>query len=80
MSNEAFGKHMVWTVDPRTKSEIGIGYSSLVEAQAEASKLEQVGYKILRISPTPAYGAPYSIPLDNPQGFIDAVRPFLLRE
>ncbi|MDB5488477.1 MAG: hypothetical protein JWQ58_2192, partial [Reyranella sp.] len=22
----AFGKHMVWTVDPRTKSEIGIGY------------------------------------------------------
>lgn len=48
----AFGKHMVWTVDPRTKSEIGIGYSSLVEAQAEAVKLEQVGYKILRISPT----------------------------
>ena len=48
----AFGKHMVWTVDPRTKSEIGIGYSSLVEAQAEAIKLEQVGYKILRISPT----------------------------
>jgi len=48
----AFGKHMVWTVDPRTKSEIGIGYSSLVEAQAEAVKLEQVGYTILRISPT----------------------------
>ena len=46
----AFGKHMVWTVDPRTKSEIGIGYSSLVEAQAEAVKLEQVGYKILRIA------------------------------
>jgi hypothetical protein len=42
---------MVWTVDPRTQSEIGIGYSSLVEAQAEAVKLEQVGYKILRISP-----------------------------
>ena len=39
------------TVDPRTQSEIGIGYSSLVEAQAEAVKLEQVGYKILRISP-----------------------------
>jgi len=52
MSNEAFGKHMVWTVDPRTKSEIGIGYSSLVEAQAEAAKLEQVGYTILRIVPT----------------------------
>ncbi len=52
MSNEAFGKHMVWTVDPRTQSEIGIGYSSLAEAQAEAVKLEQVGYKILRISPT----------------------------
>ncbi|HQS15646.1 hypothetical protein [Reyranella sp.] len=48
----AFGKHMVWTVDPRTQSEIGIGYSSLVEAQAEATKLEQVGYKILRITPT----------------------------
>ncbi|WP_422009599.1 hypothetical protein [Reyranella sp.] len=48
----AFGKHMVWTIDPRTKSEIGIGYSSLVEAQAEAVKLEQVGYTILRISPT----------------------------
>lgn len=51
MSNEAFGKHMVWTVDPRTQSEIGIGYSSLMEAEAEAVKLEQVGYRILRITP-----------------------------
>ena len=50
MSNEAFGKHMVWTVDPRTKSEIGIGYSSLVEAQAEASKLEQVPFTFARMS------------------------------
>ena len=44
----AFGKHMVWAIDPRTKSEIGIGYSSLAEALAEAVKLEHVGYKILR--------------------------------
>ena len=52
MTKEAFGKHMVWTVDPRTQAEIGIGYSSLAEAQAEAVKLENVGYKILRIAPT----------------------------
>lgn len=52
MANEVFGKHMVWTVDPRTNAEIGIGYSSLTEAQAEAVKLENVGYKILRITPT----------------------------
>jgi hypothetical protein len=52
MANEVFGKHMVWTVDPRTQAEIGIGYSTLAEAQAEAVKLENVGYKILRITPT----------------------------
>lgn len=52
MTKEVFGKHMVWTVDPRTNAEIGIGYSSLTEAQAEAVKLENVGYKILRITPT----------------------------
>jgi hypothetical protein len=52
MTNDTFGKHMVWTVDPRTNSEVGIGYSSFAEAQAEAVKLERVGYKILRIVPT----------------------------
>ena len=52
MAKEVFGKHMVWTVDPRTKNEIGIGYSSLAEAEAEAVKLAEVGYKILRITPT----------------------------
>lgn len=52
MTNTTFGKHMVWTVDPRTKNEIGIAYSSLAEAEAEAIKLEHVGYKILRIVPT----------------------------
>lgn len=52
MANEVFGKHMVWTIDPRTQTEIGIGYSTLAEAQAEAVKLENVGYKILRITPT----------------------------
>lgn len=52
MTKESFGKHMVWTIDPRTQAEIGIGYSSLAEAQAEAVKLENVGYRILRITPT----------------------------
>ena len=52
MTKEAFGKHMVWTVNPHTQAEIGIGYSRLAEAQAEAVKLENVGYKILRILPT----------------------------
>ena len=53
MTKEAFGKHMVWTRNLRTQAEIGIGYSSLAEAEAEAIKLEQGGgYKILRITPT----------------------------
>ena len=65
MSNQAFGKHMVWTVDPRTQSEIGIGYSSLVEAQAEAVKLEQVGYKILRISRLAVGRASAALPRDH---------------
>jgi len=52
MTKEVFGKHMVWTLNPRTQAEIGIGYSSLAEAEAEAVKLEQGGYKILRITPT----------------------------
>ena len=52
MTKDVFGKHMVWTEHPTTKNQIGIGYSSLTEAEAEAVKLEQAGYKILRISPT----------------------------
>jgi hypothetical protein len=52
MAKDTFGKHMVWTLNPRTQIEIGIGYSSLTEAEAEAVKLEQGGYKILRITPT----------------------------
>jgi hypothetical protein len=52
MAKDTFGKHMVWTLNPRTQMEIGIGYSSLTEAEAEAVKLEQGGYKILRITPT----------------------------
>ena len=52
MAKDVFGKHMVWTEHPTTKNQIGIGYSSLTEAEAEAVKLEQQGYKILRISPT----------------------------
>ena len=49
MTKDVFGKHMVWTEHPTTKNQIGIGYSSLTEAEAEAVKLEQQGYKILRI-------------------------------
>ncbi|SKA38262.1 hypothetical protein SAMN02745126_06032 [Enhydrobacter aerosaccus] len=45
------GKHMVWAKGPDAGAEIGLGYSSLTEAQAEAEKLEQRGYTILRISP-----------------------------
>ena len=52
MASDTFGKHMVWTVDPRTNNEIGIGYSTLAEAEAEAVKLADVGYKVLRIAPT----------------------------
>jgi hypothetical protein len=52
MANEVFGKHMVWTEHPTTKAQIGIGYSSFAEAEHEAGKLEEQGYKILRIVPT----------------------------
>lgn len=52
MANETYGKHMVWMIDPRTNNEIGIGYSTLAEAEAEAVKLADVGYKVLRIAPT----------------------------
>lgn len=51
MTKEVFGKHMVWTEHPTTKAQIGIGYSSITEAEHEAVKLEQAGYKILRITP-----------------------------
>lgn len=43
---------MVWTEHPATKAHIGIGYSSLAEAEHEAVKLGEAGYKILRITPT----------------------------
>jgi hypothetical protein len=52
MTKEVFGKHMVWTEHPTTKAQIGIGYSSLAEAEHEAVKLGEAGYKILRITPT----------------------------
>ena len=43
---------MVWTEHPTTKLQLGIGYSSLKEAERESVKLEQAGYKILKITPT----------------------------
>ena len=52
MTQKALGKHVVWTVAPGASTEIGLGYSSLVEAEAEAVKLSQRGYKVLRIVPT----------------------------
>jgi hypothetical protein len=52
MTEEVFGKHMVWTEHPTTKLQLGIGYSSFKEAQRESVKLEQAGYKILKITPT----------------------------
>ncbi|MGD9879615.1 MAG: hypothetical protein AB7F22_10805 [Reyranella sp.] len=52
MAQQVFGKHMVWTVAPGGTAEVGLGYSSLAEAQAEAVKLGERGYKILRIVPT----------------------------
>lgn len=45
------GKHMVWAVAAATGAEIGLGYSSFTEAQAEAEKLVDRGYTILRIEP-----------------------------
>jgi hypothetical protein len=35
----------------RSNGQIGLGYSSLAEAEAEAVKLKRTGYKILRIKP-----------------------------
>ena len=58
MTTEAFGKHMVWTEHPTTKLQLGIGYSSFKEAVHESVKLEQAGYKILKITPT-------TLPLPN---------------
>jgi hypothetical protein len=52
MAQHVFGKHMVWTIAPGATTEVGLGFSSLVEAEAEAVKLGQRGYKILRIVPT----------------------------
>lgn len=52
MEHKVFGKHMVWTLAPGATTEVGLGFSSLVEAEAEAEKLGQRGYKILRIVPT----------------------------
>ena len=51
MTEEVFGKHMVWTEHRMTKAQVGIGYSSFAEAEHEARKLEEQGYKILRIVP-----------------------------
>lgn len=51
MATEAIGKHMVWTEHQTTKQQLGIGYSSFKEAQHESVKLEQAGYKILKITP-----------------------------
>jgi hypothetical protein len=52
MTKQALGKHMVWTIAPGATTEVGLGYSSLAEAEAEAEKLSQRGYKVLRIAPT----------------------------
>jgi hypothetical protein len=61
MTEEAFGKHMVWPEHPTTKLQLGIGYSSFKEAQRESVKLEQGGYKILKITPM-------TLPIPNIQG------------
>ena len=61
MTEEVFGKHMVWTEHPTTKLQLGIGYSSFKEAQHESVKLEQAGYKILKITPT-------TLPIPNIRG------------
>ncbi len=51
MTKDTSGKHMVWTRAPGATAEVGLGYSSLTEAEAEAAKLASRGYKILRIGP-----------------------------
>jgi hypothetical protein len=51
MARDASGKHMIWARAPGTTAEVGIGYSSLAEAMAEAENLKRIGYKILRIKP-----------------------------
>ena len=52
---------MVWTEHPTTKLQLGIGYSSFKEAEHESVKLEQAGYKILKITPT-------TLPIPNSRG------------
>jgi len=51
MTNEVFGKHMVWIEKPAGK-RIGIAYSSLKEAMGQAASLERSGYTIIEIVPT----------------------------
>lgn len=51
MRQDPSGKHMVWVLPPGARTELGLGYSSVSEAEMEAEKLKRTGYKILRIRP-----------------------------
>ena len=49
MANYADCKYMVWLLAPRAKTEVGLSYSTLAEAVAEAEMLELSGYRLIRI-------------------------------
>jgi hypothetical protein len=51
MTNDTIGKHMVWTERPGSKEQLGMGYSTLAEAEVQAVVLKNAGYTILRIVP-----------------------------
>lgn len=52
MTTAAIGKHMVWVEKPKGGRRIGIGYSTLKEAQLQAVSLERDGYSVIEILPT----------------------------
>ena len=51
MANDIVGKHMVSVTNPSGR-RMGITYSTLKEAQAQAISLERSGYTIIEIVPT----------------------------
>lgn len=49
MTNSTSNKHMVWVEKP-IGNRIGIGYSTLKEAQHQSLALERDGYKVIEIT------------------------------
>jgi len=51
MTNSTSNKHMVWVEKP-IGTRIGIGYSTLKEAQHQSLALERDGYKVIETTAT----------------------------